>query len=67
MNDFKNFITNYRGAIIGVLVALLIIFTRLHKLIIAIIIIGASAFLGNYIQQNKEEVKEKVKNFIDRV
>ncbi|MBR3162823.1 MAG: DUF2273 domain-containing protein [Clostridia bacterium] len=67
MDDFKNFITNYRGAIIGVLVALLVIFTRLHKLIIAIIIIGACAFAGNYIQQNKYDVKEKLKNFIDRV
>lgn len=67
MNDFKNFVTNYRGAIIGGLVALLIIFTRLHKLIMAIVIIGACAFVGNYIQQNKDEVKEKIKNFIDRV
>lgn len=67
MNDFKNFITNYRGAIIGVIVALLILFTRLHKLIIAVVIIIAGAFVGNYIQQNKYEVKEKIKNFIDRV
>ena len=67
MNDFKNFITNYRGAIIGVIVALLILFTRLHKLFLAIIIIGACAFAGNYIQQNKYDVKEKIKNFIDRV
>ena len=67
MNDFKNFITNYRGAIIGIIVAILIIATRLHKLIIGIIIIGACAFAGNYIQQNKYDVKEKLKNFIDRV
>ena len=67
MNDFKNFITNYRGAIIGVIVALLILFTRLHKLIIAVVIIIAGAFVGNYIQQNKYEVKEKIKTFIDRV
>ena len=67
MNDFKNFITNYMGAIIGVIVAILILATRLHKLIIGIIIIIACAFVGNYIQQNKYEVKEKLKNFIDRV
>lgn len=67
MNDFKNFITNYKGAIIGAIVALLIIFTRLHRLILGIAIIIACAFLGNYIQQNKYEVKEKLKNFIDRV
>ena len=67
MKDFKDFIINYRGAIIGVIVSLLVIFTRLHTLIISIVIIGAGAFLGNYIQQNKDEVKEKLKSFIDRV
>ena len=67
MKDFKNFITNYRGAIIGVIVGILIILTNLYKLIMAIIMIGVCAFVGNYIQQNKYDVKEKLKNFIDRV
>ena len=67
MEDLKNFIKTYRGALIGVAVALLIILTRLDELIMAIIIICAGAFLGNYIQQNKDEVKEKLKSFIDRV
>lgn len=67
MEDFKNFVKNYRGAIIGVIVAILIILTRLHELIMAIIIICICAFVGNYIQQNKYEVKEKIKKFIDRM
>ena len=67
MNDFKDFIKNYRGALIGVAIAILVLCTQLYKLILAIMIIGACAFVGNYIQQNKYDVKEKLKNFIDRV
>lgn len=67
MEGFKNFIMRYRGAIIGALVAVLILFTNLYKLIIGIILISIGLFVGNYIQHNKFEVKEKVKNFIDRL
>ncbi len=67
MDEVKNFIKNYRGAIIGVIVAILIILTRLDDLIMAVIIIGVCAFAGNYIQQNKYDVKEKLKKFIDRM
>lgn len=67
MEEFKEFIKTYRGALIGVVIAILIIFTRLNELIMAIIIIGICAFVGNYIQNNKYEVKEKLKKFIDRV
>ena len=67
MEEFKNFIKNYRGALIGVAIAILILLTRLYELIIAVIIIAIFAFVGNYVQQNKYEVKEKLKKFIDRV
>ncbi|MBR3249377.1 MAG: DUF2273 domain-containing protein [Clostridia bacterium] len=67
MEEFKNFIRNYRGALIGVAIAVLILLTRLYELIVAIIIIAICAFVGNYVQQNKYEVKEKLKKFIDRV
>ena len=67
MNEFKEFIKNYRGAIIGILVAILILITRLDQLIMAIIIICIGAFVGNYIQHNKYDVKEKLKKFIDRM
>ena len=67
MESFKNFIINHRGAIIGIIVAMLILITRLHKLILAIVLLALGAFAGNYIQQNKETVKEKLKNFIDRM
>lgn len=67
MEDFKKFMYNYRGAIIGALIAIIILCTQLYKLIIGIILIVVGIFVGNYIQQNKYDVKEKLKNFIDRM
>ncbi len=67
MDNFKNFLTKYRGAIIGIIVAILILCTRLYQLILAIILLFIGAVVGNYIQQNKYDVKEKIKNFIDRL
>ena len=62
MDDFKKFINQYKGAIIGVIIA-----TRLYDVIIGILIILAGAFVGNYVQQNKDDVKAKLKKFIDRM
>ena len=66
MEGLKNFWNNYKGAIIGVVVALLIIITNLYKLIVSVVLIILGAIAGNYIQQNKDDVKSKLKNFIDR-
>ncbi len=67
MDSFKNFLVQYRGAIIGIIIAILILCTKLYNLIIAIVVLIMGAFLGNYVQQNKYDVKEKIKNFIDRL
>ena len=67
MEEFKNFIKEYSGAIIGGLVAIIILFTRLYEVIIGIILISIGAFVGNYIHKNKYSVKEKIKSFIDKV
>lgn len=67
MDDFKKFISQYSGAIIGIIVAIIILATRLYSLIVGILLILAGAFIGNYVQQNKEEVKAKLKKFIDRM
>lgn len=67
MDEVIEFIKKYRGAIIGIIVAILILLTRLYEVIIAILLIGTCAFTGHYIQQNKENVKEKLKNIIDRL
>lgn len=68
-NDEKKlnlFIKQYGGAVIGGLVALILCFTELYKVLIYIVIVLAGAFLGNYVQKNKPHVKEKLKSFIDK-
>ena len=67
MGSFKEFVSEYKGAIIGGIIALIVLFTRLHELIIGIILICIGIFVGNYVQRNKYEVKERLKNFIDRM
>lgn len=67
MEDFKKFISQYRGAIIGIIIAIVVLATRLYALIVGILLILAGAFLGNYVQQNKDEVKSKLKKFIDKM
>lgn len=67
MNDIKNFLMKYRGAIIGGIVAALILLTRLYELIVGIILICIGVFVGNYVQLNKEMVKDKLKKFIDKM
>lgn len=65
-NDFKKFCLEHKGAIIGGLIAIIIACTGLYKLLIALAIIAAGIWIGNYVQKNKEMVKEKLKKFIDR-
>ena len=67
MNGVKDFWDHYKGAIIGIVIAVLILITRLQDLIIALVVIVFGAIIGNYVQQNKEEVKTKLKNFIDKM
>ena len=67
MDEIKNFIMKYRGAIIGIIIAIVLLATRLYDVIIGILIILAGACVGNYVQQNKDEVKAKLKKFIDRM
>ena len=66
MDVLKEFWSKYKGAIIGVIVALLIFATRLYRLFLIAILIVVGAIIGNYIQNNKELVKDRLKNFIDK-
>ena len=61
MNGFKEFWNNYKGAIIGVVIAALILITRLQDLIVAFVVLVLGAL------QNKDDVKSKLKNFIDKM
>lgn len=67
MDEFKKFMSQYSGMVIGIIVAIVLLCTQLYRLIIGIILIFVCGYAGNYIQHNKFEVKEKLKNFIDRL
>ncbi len=67
MDDFKNFLAKYAGAIIGALIAIVLLCTQFYRFILWVVVIVVCAYFGHYIQVNKESVKEKVKNFIDRL
>jgi len=67
MENIKKFLHEYRGAIIGALIAIVIICTHLYRLIMGIILLAIGIFLGNYIQQNKNDVKEKIINFVNKL
>ena len=67
MEGFKNFWNQYKGAIIGIVVAILILCTKLYDLKIGCVVIILGAMVGSYVQKNKDIVKEKLKNFIDRL
>ena len=67
MEKIKQFLINYRGAIIGGIVAIVALLLNLHKVLIVILIVIAGILLGNYVQHNKEFVKEKLKTYIDKL
>ncbi len=67
MNDFINFFNKYKGAIIGIIIAVLLLIFELDRVIMGIVIILICMFAGNYVQRNKQDVKEKLKRFIDRM
>ena len=67
MKDIKEFLIKYRGAIIGGIVAFIALLLNFHKVLIWILILVAGVLLGNYIQNNKEFVKDKLKTFIDKL
>ena len=67
MGSLKEFWDNYKGAIIGIIIAIVLLATRLYDVIIGILLILAGAIIGNYVQQNKDDVKAKLKKFIDKI
>ena len=71
MENFASFWNKYKGAIIGLIVGIilsvLLLYTNFYKVIIAIMLILGCMWFGNYFQLNKENVKDKIKNIIDRI
>ncbi len=67
MKDLKNFIHEYRGAIIGGIISIVILCTGLLRLVLGLLVLAIGVFLGNYVQQNKYEVKQKLLDFINKI
>lgn len=67
MGNLKDFFLKYRGAIIGALIAIVALVLNIYKVIIGIITLFVGIYIGNYIQHNKEIVKIRIKDFIDRL
>lgn len=67
MEDIKKFLIKYRGAIIGGLIAILALIFNLHKVMLCILIVIGGIIIGNYVQHNKEIVKERLKQYIDKL
>lgn len=67
MEKFKEFLINYRYQIIGALIAILLLCTGIYKIVIGILIIIAGIYAGYYFGKNKELIKEKLKNIIDKI
>lgn len=66
MEEIKNFLIKYRGAIIGGIIATVALLLRIHQFLIGCLIIVAGIITGNYIQQNKEKVKENIRKVVDK-
>lgn len=65
-NNINGLVAKYGGAFIGGLIALILCFTQLYKLLVCVALVFVGMFLGNYVQKNKSNVKEKLKEFIDK-
>lgn len=61
------FLKKYKGGIIGIIVAIILLILELDRILIGAVVILAGMLIGNYVQRNKPEVKEKLKRLIDRM
>ena len=66
MEQFKQFFMKYKGAFIGGIIAIIAMLFNIHKILIGFLIIAAGALIGNYVQLNKEKVKDTIRKAVDR-
>ena len=65
LEKLKNLWSTYKGACIGALVALVFIWTGLFMALVYLLVIFCGMFIGNYVQLNKDVIKEKYKAFLE--
>ena len=66
MEKFKDFIVKYRGAIIGGIIAIVLLILKIYQILVGCLIIVAGVLIGNSVQQNKEKVKDGIRRLVDR-
>ena len=67
MEKFLQFIMNNKYPIIGFIIAIILIASGIYEWIIPIALIVLGIYGGLYFQKNKDDVKEKIKKFIDKL
>lgn len=55
-----------KGILIGGIVGLLIFIFGLTKLVTLVFLVSLGMIVGNMIDKNREEIKESIKNFVDK-
>ena len=66
MDGFKDFVLKYRGAIIGGIIAIVALVLKIHEFLFGCVVILVGILAGNYVQKNKEQVKDKIRDIVDR-
>ena len=67
MEKFLEFLKENIYPIIGLAVAIILLVTGLYEVIIGLVVISVCVYAGFYFKNNKESVKEKLKNLIDKL
>ena len=67
MDDLKKFLEKYWGAVLGALIAIILLCTGAYRLLVIIAIIALGIWSGNYYQHYKDNIKNKLKKIIDKM
>ena len=67
MENIKEFLNKYWGGLLGAVIAIVLVCTGLDRLIIGIVFTVGGFIAGNYIQNNKDDFKKKIKSIIDKM
>lgn len=61
------FLKNNLGFVIGLIIGALIVLFNFAYVFVNLAVMFGCAFLGKYVQKNKQTVKTALKNFIDKI